>query len=123
VLSREHQFAVIEGAGGWRVPLGPRETLADLAITLGLPVVLVVGVRLGCINHALLTVEAIRRDGLRLAGWVANQVEPPMPRCKETIDTLKQWLGAPCVGVVPFSGGLQPHQVAHHLDISLLAGR
>lgn len=69
-------FLVVEGAGGWRVPLNERDaTMADLAIGLGLPVVLVVGLRLGCLSHALLTAEAIRNDGLRLAGWVANPLE------------------------------------------------
>ena len=68
------ELVLVEGAGGWRVPLGPRETLADLAVQLQAEVVLVVGMRLGCINHALLTAEAVQRDGLRLAGWVANQL-------------------------------------------------
>src|SRR5690606_3513788 len=74
VLARGADFSLVEGAGGWRVPLSGGETLADLAVALQLPVILVVGVRLGCISHALLTAEAIARDGLPLAGWVANVV-------------------------------------------------
>ncbi|MGM9428779.1 dethiobiotin synthase [Hydrogenophaga sp. MI9] len=96
---------LVEGSGGWRVPLNDDETLADLAVALALPVVLVVGLRLGCLNHALLTAEAIRADGLRLAGWVANAVDPDMGCRDENIDTLRQRLSAPLLGVVPW----QPH--------------
>jgi dethiobiotin synthetase len=93
---------LVEGAGGWRVPLNDRETLADLAVAMAAPVVLVVGLRLGCLNHALLTAEAIRADGLVLAGWVANSIDPDM-RCQaENIATLRQRLQAPLLGVVPW---------------------
>ena len=88
-------FLVVEGAGGWRVPLTGEETLADVACGLGLPVVLVVGLRLGCLNHALLTAEAIRADGLELAGWVANPLTTAMPRMEENIATLAARLGPP----------------------------
>lgn len=94
-------FTVVEGAGGWRVPLNPAETLADLARVLNLPVILVVGIRLGCINHGLLTVEAIARDGLHIAGWVANCIDPHMPCQQENIATLAQRIPAPCLAVVP----------------------
>jgi len=94
-------FTLVEGAGGWRVPLNTTETLADLAKTLKLPVIMVVGIRLGCINHALLTAEAITRDGLQLAGWVANCVDPDMPFQQENIASLEQRLPAPYLGVVP----------------------
>jgi len=89
------EFLVVEGAGGWRVPLGETGSLADVAVGLGLPVVLVVGLRLGCLNHALLSAEAIRADGLALAGWVANPLPPEMPRLEENIATLVRRLGAP----------------------------
>jgi len=92
---------LIEGAGGWRVPLNERETLADLARELDVPVILVVGVRLGCISHALLTAEAIRRDGRVLAGWVANAIDATMPAREENIATLRAALGAPLLGVLP----------------------
>ncbi len=92
---------VVEGAGGWRVPINEHETLADLARAIGAPVVLVVGVRLGCLNHALLTAEAIRADGLQLAGWVANTVDPDMTCRDENIETLRRWLPAPLLGTVP----------------------
>jgi dethiobiotin synthetase len=93
---------VVEGAGGWRVPVNDHETLADLAKAIGAPVVLVVGLRLGCLNHALLTAEAIRADGLELAGWVANAVDPDMPCRDENIDALRQRLPAPWLGSVPW---------------------
>lgn len=113
-------FTLVEGAGGWRVPLNPAETLADLARALGLPVILVIGVRLGCINHALLTAEAITRDGLPLAGWVANTLDPDMPRLRENIDALGQRLRAPCLGCVPFLAEPTPGALAEYLSVDLL---
>lgn len=92
---------VVEGAGGWRVPLGDGETLADVARALGFPVVLVVGLRLGCLNHALLSAEAIRADGLALAGWVANPMTEAMPRLEENIRTLQDRLEAPMLARLP----------------------
>ncbi len=102
ILDLGADFTLVEGAGGWRVPVNRDETLADLAQYLQLPVVLVVAMRLGCINHALLTVEAIQRDGLSLAGWVANSVTPAMDRLRENIDTLRSWLPCPLLAEVPF---------------------
>ena len=93
---------LVEGAGGWRVPLNDTEYLSDLARVLHAPVVLVVGLRLGCLNHALLTAEAIRADGLQLAGWVANRIDPDMACADENIATLQARLGAPLLGVLPW---------------------
>lgn len=109
-------FTLLEGAGGWRVPINARETLADLAKNLQLPVIVVVGVRLGCINHALLTFEAIIRDGLSIAGWVANCVDAEMPALQENIDSLRARLPAPCLGVVPFLAEQSPDVVANYFD-------
>ncbi len=120
VIHGKADFVLIEGAGGWRVPLNPRETLADLARELNVGVILVVGMRLGCINHALLTAEAIRRDGLPLAGWVANQVGERMSCHEENIATLRRWLPAPCLGEVPFMAPFDPVRAAKYLDISVL---
>ena len=92
---------MVEGVGGFRVPLSADGDSADLAVALGLPVILVVGMRLGCINHALLTVEAIAARGLHLAGWVANRIDPAMGRPAENLATLKSLIAAPCLGVVP----------------------
>lgn len=84
---------IVEGAGGFLVPLNKSETMADLAIVLGIPTILVVGMRLGCINHSLLTVEAIKTRGLTLHGWVANHIDPAMDVQKENIQTITQQLG------------------------------
>lgn len=94
-------FVVVEGVGGFRVPLGPDGDSADLAAILGLPVILVVGMRLGCINHALLSAEAIAARGLSLAGWVANRIDPAMARFETNLQTLRDSLPAPLLGVVP----------------------
>jgi len=108
---------VIEGAGGWRVPLNSRETMADIPKQLSSEVILVVGIRLGCINHALLTAQAIRSDGLKIAGWVGNIMDPDMLGLDENIDTLKQMLVEPCLGVIPRLSDISPQQVATHLTI------
>jgi len=92
---------VVEGVGGFRVPLGTAGDSADLAVALGLPVILVVGMRLGCINHALLSAEAIAARRLRLAGWVANRIDPAMARFDANLETLLQHLPAPLLGVIP----------------------
>lgn len=120
VLARGADFTLVEGAGGWRVPLAGHETLADLAVALELPVILVVGVRLGCINHAVLTAEAIARDGLHLAGWVANIVDPQTSRLEENLATLAERLSAPCLGRVPRLALATPAAVAAHLSLSAL---
>ena len=102
VLMKKGDVCLIEGAGGWRVPLNEREFISALPIQLQTPVILVVGIRLGCINHALLTVETIRNDGLPIAGWVANCVDPHMSRGDENVDYLKSMLPAPFLGEVPY---------------------
>jgi dethiobiotin synthetase len=117
VMSCGADFSLIEGAGGWRVPVNARETLADLAVELELGVLLVVGMRLGCINHALLTAEAIERDGLRVAGWIANQPGPEMSRYRENLDTLCDLLPAPLLGEVPH---LTPYSAAEAADFLLI---
>ena len=91
---------IVEGAGGFLVPLNNQETLADLAVLLNIPVILIVGMRLGCINHALLTVEAIKSRGLTLAGWVANRVDAEMPVFEENLVSLQQRIAAPCISVI-----------------------
>ena len=92
---------VVEGVGGFCVPLGPNTDTSDLAFQLGLPVILIVGMRLGCINHALLTQHAILARGLTLSGWIANRIDPGMPHFEENLDTLKERLDAPLLGVIP----------------------
>jgi dethiobiotin synthetase len=123
VMSQGAEFVLVEGAGGWRVPVGPRETLADLARTLQVGVIMVVGMRLGCINHALLTAEAIQRDGLLLAGWVANQPGEPMACHAENLDTLRSLLPAPLLGEMPHLAPFDPVIAATHLDLTPLLGK
>jgi dethiobiotin synthetase len=120
VLAKGADFTLIEGAGGWRVPLADQANLSDLAIGLGLPVILVVGVRLGCISHALLTAEAIAQDGLQLAGWVANIIDPKTSRLEENLATLAERLPAPCVGRVPRLKRPSAEGVAEYLHLELL---
>lgn len=121
VLGAGAGFTLVEGAGGWRVPLNGDAMLSALPLRLGLPVILVVGVRLGCINHALLTAEVIRADGLTLSGWVANLIDPDMSRRDETLASLDTHLNAPCLGRVPWLATASAEAVARHLDLSLLA--
>ncbi|MEI8361667.1 MAG: dethiobiotin synthase [Betaproteobacteria bacterium] len=99
-LSTLVEVVIIEGAGGFFVPLNQIETLADLALQLNVPIILVVGMRLGCINHALLTVEAIQARGLSLHGWVANQIDPDFDMFQETLSSLQQRIAAPCLSVL-----------------------
>ncbi|WP_136247573.1 dethiobiotin synthase [Halomonas borealis] len=104
-LAEGRGLTLIEGAGGWRVPLNDHEDLAGLALRLELPVILVVGLKLGCLNHARLSAEAIRADGLRLAGWVGNLIDPDFAADEtsyhDNLTTLERSLAAPCLGVVP----------------------
>jgi dethiobiotin synthetase len=111
-------LAFVEGVGGWRVPLDEAAgwDSADWAQELGAPVILVVGLRLGCINHALLTAESIAARGLTLAGWVANTVDGQMLQHAENIATLEALLPAPCLGRLPRLPGADAAQLAQHLD-------
>ncbi|NLU00416.1 MULTISPECIES: dethiobiotin synthase [Pseudomonas] len=120
ILSQRADFTLIEGAGGWRVPLSGQDSLSDVAQGLDLPVILVVGVRLGCISHALLTAEAIAQDGLQLAGWVANIIDPKTSRLEENLATLAERLPAPCLGRVPKLKLPTPEAVAQYLELDLL---
>ncbi|MFI8384579.1 dethiobiotin synthase [Pseudomonas sp. NPDC079086] len=120
ILDKHADFTLVEGAGGWRVPLAGQASLSDLAVALQLPVILVVGVRLGCINQALLTAEAILRDGLTLAGWVANLVDPHTSRLEDNLATLAERLPAPCLGYVPRLAEATPAAVSGYLNLGLL---
>ncbi len=115
ILQEQADFILIEGAGGWRVPISATEFLSDFAIALQLPVILVVGVKLGCINHALLTAQAIINDGLELAGWVANVVDPSCARLAENLATLQQLMPAPCLAEVPHLTSASAEHVAEYV--------
>nr|WP_315481571.1 dethiobiotin synthase [uncultured Undibacterium sp.] len=111
---------LVEGVGGFCVPLDDETSTVDLAQRLALPVILVVGMRLGCINHALLTAQAIKASGLRLAGWVANTVDTDMKFFEENVQTLKQRLDAPCLAVMPRLAVNEIEQASQYLDLNLL---
>ncbi|CAA9890432.1 dethiobiotin synthetase [Candidatus Methylobacter favarea] len=96
------EIVLVEGAGGWYTPLNERERISDLAKLLGLPVIMVVAIRLGCINHAILTHEAIRYSGIKYAGWMAACTDPKLLNLKENIQTLQSSLDVPLVGVLPY---------------------
>ncbi len=115
ILQEQADFILIEGAGGWRVPISATEFLSDFAIALQLPVILVVGVKLGCINHALLSAQAILNDGLELAGWVANVVDPNCARLAENLATLQQLMPAPCLAEVPHLTSASAEHVAEYV--------
>lgn len=116
-LAESCEVLLVEGAGGWLVPLNDNETLADLAISLRSDVVLVVGQRLGCINHALLTAASIATSGCRLAGWVASAIDPSMEAADETLATLDARLPAPRLGALPWLGAaVSPADAAAWLD-------
>jgi dethiobiotin synthetase len=113
---------VVEGVGGFRVPLTRQYDTADMAQQLALPVILVVGLRLGCLNHALLTAEAIAARGLKLAGWVANGIDPAMPHAEANVEALSDRLQAPPLGAVPWLRTPAAAAAAIHLDFSRLPG-
>jgi dethiobiotin synthetase len=101
-LAKGADCVLVEGAGGWLAPLGPRLSIQDLALALRLPVVVVVGLRLGCINHALLTKLGVESNGAQFAGWVANIIDPTMARLEENLETLTRLLEEPPLAVVPY---------------------
>jgi dethiobiotin synthetase len=118
-LARRADRIVVEGVGGWRVPINERDDVADLAVRLGLPVVLVVGVRLGCLNHARLTAAAIAQSGSSWAGWVASCIDAQMPWLRENLDALEQLLPAPRLGTLPFFTAASVEQTSDHLHEAL----
>lgn len=126
-LEHSAEWILVEGAGGWFTPLSPQATFADWVLREQLPVIMVVGIKLGCINHALLTALAIRQAGLKLVGWVANEVIPAGGRQVEYMATLTQMISAPRLGVVPYLTDLDVYPITQrrdlggYLDLGLLA--
>lgn len=111
---------IVEGAGGWLVPINDAQTMADVAIQLQLPVILVVGLRLGCLNHALLSVASIKSKGLKLAGWVANHISQHMKESQANISSLQQRISAPLIGIIPYSPDDPPHHAMLNINIEQL---
>lgn len=116
-LAAQAELLFIEGVGGFRVPLRSGYDTADLAVDLAAPILLVVGLRLGCINHALLSAEAIAARGLELAGWIANSIDPGMLCRDENLDALRERIDAPLLGVLPFEPAGRPDRLAPHLTL------
>ena len=122
--SLDLQQLLIEGAGGWLLPINAKRYLADWVAEQGLPVLLVVGMKLGCLNHAMLTVREIERSGCQLLGWVANCIDPDMALLAQNITDLTRRISAPCLGVVPFSPDpAQYQQLAQEMATHLLSLR
>jgi dethiobiotin synthetase len=119
LLRAQYDHVVVEGVGGWAVPLSASLMQADLVRALKLPVILVIGLRLGCLNHALLSSRAIAADGCNLIGWIGNQIDPQMARVDENVVTLRARIAAPCLGVLPFSQQPEPRLLVHHLETAL----
>jgi dethiobiotin synthetase len=115
-LAARAQVVIVEGVGGFRVPLGARRDTADLAARLALPVLLVVGMRLGCLNHALLTAEAIAARGLELAGWIANHLDPDMEAADDNVGSIERLIAAPLIARIAHSAAPQAGACAALLD-------
>lgn len=116
-LAQQADVTVVEGVGGWKVPLNDRQTTADLAAALGLPVILVVGMRLGCLNHALLTADSIAQLGMTLAGWVANAIDPGFAELKENVLALRERIAAPLLGKIPHLPAFDARQIGECLNL------
>jgi dethiobiotin synthetase len=119
-LAAQSEVVIVEGVGGFCVPLNRSDDTADLAQRLGLPVIVVVGMRLGCLNHSLLTAQAIRARGLRLAGWIANHIDPAMTCAHDNVVALAERLAAPLLGEIEFTAAPDPQRIAALLDLSNL---
>ena len=116
-MSYPADLRLIEGAGGWLVPINEMESLSSLPEELGVDVILVVGMKLGCLNHALLTARAIRQSGVHLAGWAATQVDPQMYCVEENLASLKNMLGSPFLGFVPYIESVTAERAASFLQL------
>jgi dethiobiotin synthetase len=120
-LSTNTDCVIVEGVGGWSVPLSDTLMQSDLVRSLKLPVILVVGIRLGCINHALLSARAIIADGCELIGWIGNRIDPRMLRVDENIATLRARISAPCFGILPFAADRDARRTSAHLSAAVTA--
>jgi dethiobiotin synthetase len=119
-LASQADEVVVEGAGGFLIPLNEKKDSADLAVELGLPVIVVAGMRLGCLNHALLTMRVLADYELECAGWVANVLDADMPVLQQNIDALRERIAAPLLGVIPYQAQPDAKAAATCLQLSLL---
>lgn len=121
-LTAQADHVVVEGTGGWRSLMNDLRPLSEWVVQEQLPVLMVVGIQEGCINHALLTAQAIANDGLPLMGWVANRINPGLAHYAEIIDVLSKKLPAPLVGELPYLPRAEQRELAHYIDLSRLSG-
>ncbi|OAN18174.1 dethiobiotin synthase [Photobacterium jeanii] len=119
-LKAKSEAVLVEGAGGWRVPVSRTDYLSSWVKQEKLPVILVVGVKLGCMSHAILTAEAIRNDGLELVGWVANRINPGTENYAEIIRMMEENLGAPKIGEIPYMPGVKKRDLSKYIDLTPL---
>nr|WP_154600193.1 MULTISPECIES: dethiobiotin synthase [Providencia] len=119
-LQAQAEWVLVEGAGGWYTPLSAEQTYADWVVEQRLPVILVVGVKLGCINHAVLTAQAVKASGLSLVGWIANEVEPAGTYQQEYLTALKRMIDAPCLGIIPHIKSQSTDSLGQYLNLSYL---
>jgi len=119
-IKKQSDLVVVEGAGGWLVPLNEQQDVADIAVNMNLPVILIVGLKLGCINHARLTLQAIQAAGCRVVGWIGTQIEPEMMNVDENIETLKHYLPVQCLGIVPWLESQDTKTVASYINTETL---
>lgn len=121
-LTEDHDLVVLEGAGGWMVPMSRSWQFPELIRRLGLPVIVVVGMRLGCLNHSLLSIAAIEQAGLEVAGWVANHIDPDMASQEDNLETLRTMIDAPLLARYPYDPQADLATIAKGLQIDLLGG-
>lgn len=121
-LRASADIVIMEGAGGWRVPLNDHQSFIDLVRTLHIPVILIVGMRLGCINHALLTAEVLEQDACWLQGWIANWLQPETPEQREVLHAIESRLAAPLLAEMPYQGTELQILGMAHLDLPVLGG-
>ncbi|MCG2634322.1 MAG: dethiobiotin synthase [Gammaproteobacteria bacterium] len=119
-VASQAEWVIVEGVGGWMVPLDSVRTMADVAVALGYPVILVIALRLGCLNHALLSAAAIQQSGLRLVGWVGVCLEPGVPDVEEMVSSLSGRIESPSLGVIPYLRSPDVDQVAKRIDLTPL---
>lgn len=120
-LAAQADVVIVEGVGGFKVPLNERQDSVELAVQLALPVILVVGMRLGCLNHALLTMGAMEASGLRCAGWIANVLDEKMVALQENIEALQQRISAPLLGAIPYQSQPLARVMARYFEMDKLA--
>lgn len=122
ILDCSADYLIIERAGGWKVPLNDQETMADLAKAFGFPIIVVVGIRLGCINHALLTQESLSSANISVAGWVANVLDKDVLYPTENIESIQKRIPFPLLGIVPYQPSINAFQASTFLDFDHLVG-